>query len=100
MNQKEFVFCYPDGNRIQKFRAAFSKAVGKAKLNNVTPHTLRHSFAYHLVMKGVDMRTIQYLLGHKSITTTIIYVRLSSEHIARAVEKLSWAKPKLKLAGE
>lgn len=99
-HRRVYVFCNPDGQPIKSFRTSLIKAVSKSGLHNVTPHTLRHTFASHLVMNGVDLTTVQHLLGHKSISTTLIYAHLSSEHIARAVEKLSWAKPELKLARE
>jgi site-specific recombinase XerD len=55
------------------FRAALSK-VGTAKAASV--HTLRHSFATHLLMGGYDIRTVQELLGHKDVKTTMIYTHV------------------------
>jgi site-specific recombinase XerD len=99
-HQREHVFCLPDGRPHKSFRTSFEKAVRKSGLRDVSPHTLRHTFASHLVMNGVDLPTVQHLLGHKTIIVTLMYAHLSSEHIARAVEKLSWAKPELKVVSE
>ncbi|MGC6430565.1 MAG: site-specific tyrosine recombinase XerD [Jejuia sp.] len=54
---------------------------------NVSPHTFRHSFATHLLQNDADLRAIQLMLGHESITTTEIYVHLDKSHLTKVVEK-------------
>ena len=70
---------------IFKIISDASKRVGLAK--KISPHTLRHSFATHLIKNGADLRTIQLILGHESITTTEIYTHLDTLHLEEVLKK-------------
>lgn len=70
---------------IQQMVRKYAQLAGIAK--HVTPHVLRHSFATNLLINGADMRSVQEMLGHASITTTQVYTHLTNTRLAETHEK-------------
>jgi site-specific recombinase XerD len=72
-----------------------SRAARRAGLTvRVTPHTLRHCYATHLLEAGVDLATLQRLLGHNQLSTTLRYLHLRSEHLAQLPGLLEGLQPR------
>jgi len=57
-------------------------------IENVTLHTLRHTFCSHLVMAGVDIPTMMKISGHKDVRVAQMYMHLSQDHVRKAVERI------------
>jgi integrase/recombinase XerD len=74
-------------SRIEFWRQFKSIAKNAGINKNITPHTLRHSFASHLLKGGADIRFVQEMLGHVSITTTQIYTHLDNDRIIQQYKK-------------
>lgn len=72
-------------SRVAVFNVVKEAANRCGLSQNVSPHTLRHSFATHLVSRGADLVAVKTMLGHESVATTEIYLRVSAEGLRRAV---------------
>jgi integrase/recombinase XerD len=87
---EEILFLNRRGGRLSRVMIfmiikELSKKAGIRK--DISPHTLRHSFATHLVEGGADLRAVQEMLGHESITTTEIYTHLDREYLRETIQK-------------
>jgi integrase/recombinase XerD len=87
-NNEDYIFLNKRGTSISRqmvFYIIKDLATKAGIRKKLSPHTLRHSFATHLVEGGADLRAIQEMLGHESITTTEIYTHLSREYLREAI---------------
>lgn len=88
--EEDIVFLNRRGKRLSRVMIFLiikdlAKTTGITK--NISPHTFRHSFATHLVEGGADLRAVQEMLGHESITTTEIYTHLDREFLRKTLER-------------
>jgi integrase/recombinase XerD len=88
--QEDFLFLNRRGKGLTRVMIflILKELVKKAGINkNVSPHTFRHSFATHLVEGGADLRAVQEMLGHESITTTEIYTHLDRDYLRKTLQQ-------------
>ena len=86
---QEYVFVNPKtGRPYDDLKRSFKTALKRAGIEDFTFHDLRHTFASHLVMNGVDLMTVKELLGHKDIKMTMRYSHLSPDHKRVAVKRI------------
>ncbi len=83
------LFVTPLGMPIhrQMIHSFIKQYAEKCGLKDVSPHTLRHSFATHLVQNSADIRSVQQMLGHADISTTQIYTHMTDAHLRKSYEK-------------
>jgi len=87
---EDFVFLNQNGKKLTRVMIFYivKQLAEKAGINKtISPHTLRHSFATHLVEGGADLRAVQDMLGHESITTTEIYTHLDRRYLQETIER-------------
>jgi len=86
--EEDIVFLNKRGKRLSRvmiFYIIKDQALKVGIEKTISPHTFRHSFATHLIEGGADLRTVQEMLGHASITTTEIYTHLDREFLRSTI---------------
>ena len=94
-NESKYLFINKQGKPISRqhfFIQVRKYALEAGITKTISPHTLRHSFATHLLENGADLRLVQELLGHTNVETTQIYTHISQDSIISAYDKFNIRK--------
>ncbi len=87
---EKYVFIKENGEKItRQYIYTFIHNLGKKINRDISPHTIRHSFATHLLERGADLRVVQELLGHSSIVTTQLYTHISKTRLKEVYFKIN-----------
>ncbi len=90
-DDKEYVFYGKNGYPVGDIKKGFNSALERAKISDFRFHDLRHTFGSQMVMQRVDIKTVQQLMGHKTIKMTMRYSHLSPEYVNEAINRLDLA---------
>lgn len=91
--QHQHVFCHDNGGPMVSIDRPIKRAAKRAGIHRrIYLHLLRHTYGTHLCQSGVDLRTIQELMGHESITTTQQYIHADREHQKASIQKLPFGR--------
>ena len=82
---EELFFIKENGKKLTRQDVYyFINSIGKNINKDISPHTIRHSFATHLLENGADLRVVQELLGHSDVSTTQLYTHISKKRLKNA----------------
>jgi integrase/recombinase XerD len=97
--QEQYVFLNRRGSKLTRVMVFYIVKECAAAVNiekKISPHSFRHSFATHLVEGGADLKAVQDMLGHESITTTEIYTHMNAEYLKETIQlfhpRVQWEK--------
>lgn len=91
IKNSNYAFLNKNGTKLSRqaiFKTIKLQAIKKGIKKNISPHTLRHTFASHLLKNGADLRIIQELLGHENLSTTQVYTHITKDELKKEYEEI------------